>query len=87
MTVTVTNISKEQHTNLHQFNVCFFFQSSSYQVDCQADRANDEDQLYIFDLLHLHEPLHRIDKDGEAESNKEDSIDQGSYHLGRSINF
>ena len=81
VTVAVTNVSKEQHSNLHQFNVCFFFQSGPYQVDCQADRANNEDQLYIFDLLHLHEPLHRIDKDGEAESDKEDGIDQSSNHL------
>ena len=74
MTVAVTNVSKEQHPHLQQFNECFFFHSCSYQVDCQADRANDEDQLYIFDLLHLHEPLHRIDKDGEAESNKKDAL-------------
>ena len=53
----------------------------TYQVNPKSDPANNEDQLWILDLLWIQESLDRLDKDGEAESDQENRIDKSSHNL------
>ena len=52
-----------------------------YQVNQQSNTAHDQNHLWIFNLLDHQESLDCLNRDGEAESIEEDSIDESPHHL------
>jgi hypothetical protein len=51
-------------------------------VEEEADTANDQDQLGIFDALDCYEALDGLEADAESESKEECAIEEGTEELG-----
>ena len=51
-------------------------------VDKETHSAHNQDHLRVLDGLRLDKPLESLDRDGEAESQEKDCVNQGPHHLG-----
>ena len=51
-------------------------------VDEETNTADNQNHLWVLDWLRLDKPLESLDRDGEAERQEKDCINQGPNYLG-----
>ena len=59
-------------------------QRQADDVDEKSEGADDDEEVWVVDLLAVRQPIERFNEDGEAERDEEHCVDQRSQHLGSS---
>jgi hypothetical protein len=56
-------------------------EAEAEEVDDEAEDSDVEDHFRVVDVLGLVEPLQALDRDGEAECDQEDGVDESAYKI------